>query len=268
MMDRPYLIILLTVTVPIAVCTAIGLQFAMTLSKFILLFLFIVGMFAAVRVFERLVKALYKKLRSIYATPPFRLLDLPTELFELVIDEYIASATYNEVWAARQTCCKFFFCLPIFSTNTRLATFRNSLVHKILTLKPFEQVHPTHAAYLARLLSHVPAFEPESRFRAVWYRNKLFIQFLLRWSPLYGYEHAPEKALMRDLKKHNEPYGVQLRAGTGVYKGKDGSLMSVVCVFRLGTRAIVKEEVMVRWKVWEMIEEGSDSLSVLGWGKR
>ena len=71
---------------------------------------------------------------------------------------------------------------------------------------------------------------------------------------------------MRDLKKHNEPYGVQLRTGTGAYKGKDGSLMSVVCVFRLGTRAIVKEEVMVRWKMWEMIEEGSDNLSVIGWG--
>jgi hypothetical protein len=38
--------------------------------------------------------------------PPFWLLDLPTELVDLVMNEYMEDAGFENMWRARQTCSK------------------------------------------------------------------------------------------------------------------------------------------------------------------
>jgi hypothetical protein len=40
---------------------------------------------------------------------PFRVLDLPTELFELVVDKYMEDPSFEDMWRARQTCCRYLF---------------------------------------------------------------------------------------------------------------------------------------------------------------
>jgi hypothetical protein len=39
---------------------------------------------------------------------PFRLLDLPMDIFSLVMDEYMSDVTFDEMWTGRETCCTFF----------------------------------------------------------------------------------------------------------------------------------------------------------------
>jgi hypothetical protein len=45
---------------------------------------------------------------------PFRLLDLPMDVFALVIDEYMSDVTFDEMWTARETCCTFVPLFPLF----------------------------------------------------------------------------------------------------------------------------------------------------------
>jgi hypothetical protein len=89
---------------------------------------------------------------------PFRLLDLPMDVFALVIDEYMSDVTFDEMWAARETCCTLLFSLRfsvtvLFEslTDIQIATFKNVLTPKVTNLQADKLVHPEYTAHLTEL---------------------------------------------------------------------------------------------------------------------
>jgi hypothetical protein len=126
--------------------------------------------------------------------------------------------------------------------NKRPATFRNVLPAKVTHLPVYKLVHPVYSAYLTQLRAHAAAFQAwaqtnEPRFRVVWYRDKLMLEFLLGNSE---YDYYLFYTFMHEVSRRL-PRGVHTFLGIRQYKAEKIGLTSYA-FFQLGDEKPKKQE--------------------------
>jgi hypothetical protein len=158
-----------------------------------------------------------------------KLLDLPLEIFELIVDKYLEDVLIKQVWHDREACSKPH--LPITHLSLTLTsptgTLKNVLSAKVLKL-PGSAFCFGISTSITGLINHgtmLLSRSGEPRFRVLWCSNIIILQYLLH--------PGVDTALTHMLVKANWEEFVYRMIGPRKFRGKAQPLQSVAFLFRL-----------------------------------